>query len=80
MRQGKKERLKQNAKKAKKALINNYAIYATSSIYSSNILGVSLYGGNDSKFYYIKENSENRNISLIDKNNKYKLDTFKKVC
>ena len=64
MRQGKKERLKQ---KAKKALINEYAIYATSSIYSSNILGVSLYGGNDSKFWYVKNNSENKIINRLDK-------------
>ena len=77
MRQGKKERLEQ---KAKKALINEYAIYATSSIYTSNILGVSLLGGNDSKFHYIKEFSNDRVISLIDKKNKYKLDTSKKVC
>ncbi len=54
MRQGKKERLKQ---KAKKTLINEYLIYATSSIYTSNKLGVSLLGGNDSKFHYVKENA-----------------------
>mgnify|MGYP003139572052 CR=1 FL=1 len=77
MRQGKKERLKQNTKKAKKALINEYAIYATSSIYTSNILGVSLLGGNDSKYYYIKEFSNNRVNALIDKKNKYKLDRLK---
>ncbi|QGZ18237.1 hypothetical protein HTVC115P_gp02 [Pelagibacter phage HTVC115P] len=80
MRQGKKERLKQNAKKAKKALINEYAIYATSSIYTSNILGVSLLGGNDSKYHYIKEFSNDRVISLIDKKNKYKLDRLKNSC
>ena len=80
MRQGKKERLKQNAKKAKKALINEYAIYATSSIYSSKKLGVSLLGGNDSKFHYVKENAENKIIALIDKKNKYKLDRLKKSC
>ena len=64
MRQGKKERLKQ---KAKNALINQNAIYATSSIYSSNILGVSLLGGNDSKFWYVKENAENKIINRLDK-------------
>ena len=64
MRQGKKERLKQ---KAKKALINQNAVYATSSIYSSNILGVSLYGGNDSKYFYVKNNSENKIINKLDK-------------
>ena len=64
MRQGKKERLKQ---KAKKALINQNADYATSSIYSSNILGVSLYGGNDSKYFYVKNNSENKIINRLDK-------------
>lgn len=64
MRQGKKERLKQ---KAKKALINQNADYATSSIYSSNILGVSLYSGNDSKIWYVKENAENKIINRLDK-------------
>ena len=52
--------------KAKKALINEYAIYATSSIYTSNVLGVSLLGGNDSKFWYIKNNSENKIINRLD--------------
>ena len=64
MRQGKKERLK---KQARKNLIINNGIYATSSIYSSNILGVSLLGGNDSKFWYIKNNSENKIINRLDK-------------
>ena len=64
MRQGKKERLK---KQARKNLIINNGIYATSSIYSSNILGVSLYGGNDSKFWYVKNNSENKIINRLDK-------------
>ena len=77
MRLEKKERLK---KKAIKSLINEYFIYATSSIYTSNKLGVALLGGNDSKFYYIKENSENKIISLIDKNNKKRLDKVLKVC
>ena len=77
MRKGKKERLKQ---KAKKTLINEYAIYATSSIYTSNKLGVSLLGGNDSKFHYVKENAENRIIALIDKNNKKRLDNRFKSC
>ena len=63
MRQGKKERLK---KQARKNLIINNGIYATSSIYSSNILGVSLYGGNDSKFWYVKNNSENKIINRLD--------------
>jgi len=69
MRKGKKERLKQ---KAKKTIRNNLIIFATSSIYSP--IRVSLYGGNDSKYYYIKENQENRLIALIDKNNKKRLD------
>mgnify|MGYP001575794451 CR=1 FL=1 len=43
MRKGKKERLK---KQARKNLIINNGIYATSSIYSSNVLGVSLFGSN----------------------------------
>ena len=77
MRLGKKERLKQ---KAKKTLINEYLLYATSSIYTSNRLGVSLLGGNDSKFYYVKENAENRIIALIDKNNKKRLDKKLKAC
>ena len=78
MRLEKKERLK---KKVIKSLIkNNAIIYATSSIYTSNKLGVALLGGNDSKFYYIKENSENKIISLIDKNNKKRLDKVFKVC
>ena len=64
MRQGKKERLK---KQAKKSLLVNNGIYATSSIYSSNILGVSLYGGNDSKYFYVKNNSENKIINKLDK-------------
>ena len=64
MRQGKKERLK---KQARKNLIINNGIYATSSIYSSNILGVSLYGGNDSKFWYVKNNVENNIINRLDK-------------
>ena len=64
MRQGKKERLK---KQARKNLIINNGIYATSSIYSSNILCVSLLGGNDSKFWYIKNNSENKIINRLDK-------------
>ena len=64
MRQGKKERLK---KQARKSLIINNGIYATSSIYSSNILGVSLYGGNDSKYFYVKNNSENKIINRLDK-------------
>jgi hypothetical protein len=67
-------------KKVIKTLINEYFIYATSSIYTSNRLGVALLGGNDSKFHYIKENSENRIISLIDKNNKKRLDRVLKVC
>ena len=57
---------------------NNAIIYATSSVYSP--IGVSLYGLNDSKYLYIKENSENRIISLIDKNNKKRLDKVFKVC
>ena len=77
MRLEKKERLK---KKAIKSLINEYFIYATSSIYTSNKLGVALLGGNDSKFHYIKEYSENKIISLIDKNNKKRLDKVFKVC
>ena len=77
MRLGKKERLKQ---KAKKTLINEYLIYATSSIYTSNKLGVSLLGGNDSKYHYIKENQENRQIAIIDRNNKKRLDKKLKVC
>jgi len=77
MRLGKKERLKQ---KAKKTLINEYLLYANSSIYTSNRLGVSLLGGNDSKFYYVKENAENRVIALIDKNNKKRLDKKLKAC
>ena len=64
MRQGKKERLK---KQARKNLIINNGIYATSSIYSSKKLGVSLYGGNDSKFWYVKNNSENKIINRLDK-------------
>jgi hypothetical protein len=64
MRQGKKERLK---KQARKSLIINNGIYATSSIYSNNILGVSLYGGNDSKYFYVKNNSENKIINKLDK-------------
>ena len=64
MRQAKKERLKNQARKY---LIINNGIYATSSIYSSNILGVSLLGGNDSKFWYIKNNSENKIINRLDK-------------
>ena len=64
MRQGKKERIK---KQARKNLIINNGIYATSSIYTSNILGVSLLGGNDSKFWYIKNNSENKIINRLDK-------------
>ncbi len=64
MRKGKKERLK---KQARKNLIINNGIYATSSIYSSNVLGVSLFGGNDSKFWYIKNNSENKIINRLDK-------------
>ena len=75
MRQGKKERLKQ---KAKKTIRNNLIVFATSSVYSQ--LGVSLYGLNDSKFYYVKENAENRVIALIDKNNKKRLDKKLKVC
>ena len=77
MRLEKKERLK---KKAIKSLINEYFIYATSSIYTSSKLGVALLGGNDSKFHYIKEYSENKIISLIDKNNKKRLDKVFKVC
>ena len=64
MREGKKERLK---KQARKSLLINNGIYATSSIYSSNILGVSLYGGNDSKYFYVKNNSENKIINRLDK-------------
>tara|TARA_R100001082_G_C4262802_1_gene116284 strand:- start:2 stop:307 length:306 start_codon:yes stop_codon:yes gene_type:complete len=75
MRQGKKERLKQ---KAKKTLRNNLIVFATSSVYSP--LGVSLYGLNDSKYHYIKENQENRLIAIIDKKNKKRLDRIKKVC
>ena len=75
MRLGKKERLKQ---KAKKTLRNNLIVFATSSVYSP--LGVSLYGLNDSKYNYIKENQENRLIALIDKKNKKRLDRIKKVC
>ena len=75
MRLGKKERLKQ---KAKKTLRNNLIVFATSSVYSP--LGVYLYGLNDSKYHYIKENQENRLIALIDKNNKKRLDRIKKVC
>ena len=77
MRLGKKERLKQ---RSKKTLINQYLLYATSSIYTSNRLGVSLLGGNDSKFYYVKENAENKVIALIDKNNKKRLDKKLKWC
>jgi hypothetical protein len=75
MRQGKKERLKQ---KAKKTLRNNLIVFATSSVYSP--LGVSLYGLNDSKYNYIKENQENRLIAIIDKNNKKRLDKKFKSC
>ena len=75
MRQGKKERLKQ---KAKNAIRKNLIVYATSSVYSP--LGVSLYGLNDSKYHYIKENQENRQIAIIDKNNKKKLDKKLKSC
>tara|TARA_Y100001973_G_C5159632_1_gene312807 strand:+ start:624 stop:851 length:228 start_codon:yes stop_codon:yes gene_type:complete len=75
MRLGKKERLKQ---KAKKTLRNNLIVFATSSIYSP--LGVSLYGLNDSKYLYIKENQEDRRIAIIDKNNKKRLDKKLKVC
>jgi len=64
MRQGKKERLK---KQAKKSLIINNGIYATSSIYTSNQLGVSLFGGNDSKYFYIMNNGENKIINRLDK-------------
>ena len=64
MRQGKKERLK---KQAKKSLIINNGIYATSSIYTSNKLGVSLFGGNDSKYFYIMNNGENKIINRLDK-------------
>ena len=64
MRQGKKERLK---KQARKSLIINNGIYATSSIYSANILGVSLFGGNDSKYFYIMNNGENKIINRLDK-------------
>ena len=67
MRQGKKERKQKTKKQARKNLIINNGIYATSSIYSSNILGVSLYGGNDSKFWYVKNNSENKIINRLDK-------------
>jgi len=78
MRLEKKDRLK---KKAIKTLIkNNIMIYATSSIYTSYKLGVALLGGNDSKFHYIKENSENKLISLIDKKNKKRLDRLNKIC
>ena len=41
---------------------------------------MSLYGLNDSKYNYIKENQENRLIAIIDKNNKKRLDRIKKVC
>ena len=75
MRLGKKERLKQ---KAKKTIRRDLIVYATSSVYSP--LGVSLYGLNDSKYNYIKENQENRLIALIDKNNKKRLDKKLKVC
>ena len=75
MRLGKKERLKQ---KAKKTIKKDLIVYATSSVYSP--LGVSLYGLNDSKYLYIKENQENRRIAIIDKNNKKRLDRIKKVC
>ena len=75
MRLGKKERLKQ---KAKKTIKKDLIVYATSSVYSP--LGVSLYGLNDSKYLYIKENQENRLIALIDKNNKKRLDKKLKAC
>ena len=75
MRLGKKERLKQ---KAKKTIKKDLIVYATSSVYSP--LGVSLYGLNDSKYNYIKENKENRLIAIIDKYNKKRLDRIKKVC
>ena len=75
MRLGKKERLKQ---KAKKTIRKDLIVYATSSVYSP--LGVSLYCLNDSKYNYIKENQENRLIAIIDKNNKKRLDKIKKVC
>ena len=80
MRQGKKERKQKTKKQARKNLIINNGIYATSSIYTSNVLGVSLLGGNDSKFYYVKENAENKVIALIDKNNKKRLDKKLKWC
>ena len=67
MRQGKKERKQKTKKQARKNLIINNGIYATSSIYTSNVLGVSLLGGNDSKFWYIKNNSENKIINRLDK-------------
>ena len=66
MRQGKKERKQKTKKQAKKSLIINNGIYATSSIYSANILGVSLFGGNDSKYFYIMNNSENKIINRLD--------------
>ena len=66
MRQGKKERKQKTKKQARKNLIINNGIYATSSIYTSNVLGVSLLGGNDSKFWYIKNNSENKIINRLD--------------
>ena len=75
MRLGKKERLKQ---KAKKTIWRDLIVYATSSVYSP--LGVSLYGLNDSKYNYIKENQENRLIAIIDKNNKKRLDKKLKAC
>ena len=75
MRQGKKERLKQ---KAKKTIRRDLIVFATSSVYSP--LGVSLYGLNDSKYHYIKDNQENRQIALIDKNNKKRLDNRFKSC
>ena len=68
MRQGKKERKQKTKKQARKNLIINNGIYATSSIYTANILGVSLLGGNDSKFWYIKNNSENKIINRLDNN------------
>ena len=64
MRQGKKERLKKQA--LNRLRLDNIRI-PTSSIYSSNILGVSLLGCNDSKFWYIKNNSENKIINRLDK-------------
>ena len=75
MRQGKKERLKQ---KAKNTIIRDLIVYATSSVYSP--LGVSLYGLNDSKYHYIKDNQENRQIAIIDKKNKKRLDNRFKSC